>query len=236
MAGDDTGKARMPLAENTPGPDVMLGLWASWMDRMSDLGAGVWQEDRPWWQMTADDPLPDVLTGAAKQFQESLSKDPTLRSIDQVWNANPLREVVPVDWAEITRALRIVWLRSLGKPRAAQAVVDFNQDLWRSALQIWQEAGQRWLGLAGLFVGRRAVCRLAGQAVRRARVAHEPRLSHPQGGLPSRIGLAAEAVRRGRRPGRGRAAAHQLPSAPVRGRHEPDPDADVEPHRPSQGD
>ena len=29
-------------------------------------------------------------------------------------------------------------------------MVDFNQDLWRSALQIWQEAGQRWLGLAGL--------------------------------------------------------------------------------------
>ncbi|WP_420846858.1 PHA/PHB synthase family protein, partial [Microvirga tunisiensis] len=29
-------------------------------------------------------------------------------------------------------------------------MVDFNQDLWRSGLQIWQEAGQRWLGLAGL--------------------------------------------------------------------------------------
>jgi polyhydroxyalkanoate synthase len=65
-----------------------------------------------------------------------------------MWNANPLREVVPVDWAEIARALRIVWLRSLGKPKALQAVVDLNQDLWRSAVDIWQEAGQRWLGLA----------------------------------------------------------------------------------------
>ena len=36
MAGDDTGKAHRPLAENAPGPDVMLGLWASWMDRISD--------------------------------------------------------------------------------------------------------------------------------------------------------------------------------------------------------
>ena len=26
--------------------------------------------------------------------------------------------------------------------------MDFNQDLWRSALQVWQEAGQRWLGTA----------------------------------------------------------------------------------------
>jgi len=90
-----------------------------------------------------------MLTGGVKQFQENLAKDPTLRSIDQMWNANPLREVVPVDWAEITRALRIVWLRSLGKPKAALAVTDLNQDLWRSAIDVWQEAGQRWLGLAG---------------------------------------------------------------------------------------
>src|SRR5215207_712389 len=128
----------------------MLGLWASWMDRISDAAQASAGQSKPWWQMTADAPLPDVLSGGTRQLEEGLSKNPTLRSIDQVWNANPLREVVPVDWAEVTRALRIVWLRSLGKPRAAQAVVDFNQDLWRSALQIWQEAGQRWLGLAGL--------------------------------------------------------------------------------------
>ena len=123
MAGSDTGKARMQLAENTPGPDVMLGLWASWMDQMSTSVQASAEKDRSWWEMTVGNPASGLLTGAAKQFQESLSKNPTLRSIDQVWNANPLREVVPVDWAEITRALRIVWLRSLGKPRAAQAVV-----------------------------------------------------------------------------------------------------------------
>jgi polyhydroxyalkanoate synthase len=60
---------------------------------------------------------------------------------------------VPVDWAEIARALRIVWLRSLKKPGKALAVVDFNQDLWRSALEVWHEAGQRWLGLAGASSG-----------------------------------------------------------------------------------
>jgi polyhydroxyalkanoate synthase len=71
-----------------------------------------------------------------------------------MWNANPLREVVPVDWAEIARALRIVWLRSLRKPSSALAVVDLNQDLWRSALEVWHEAGQRWLGLAGSSSGK----------------------------------------------------------------------------------
>src|SRR3954463_5637302 len=148
MAGHDTGKAHRPLAENAPGLDVMLGLWASWMDRISDAARGPDGQGKPWWQITADAPLPDVLTGGARRLEEGLSKDPTLRSIDQMWNANPLREVVPVDWAEITRALRVVWLRSLRKPSTVWAVMDLNQDLWRSALDVWQEAGQRWLGIA----------------------------------------------------------------------------------------
>src|SRR3954447_26825421 len=49
-----------------------------------------------------------TLPPQVKQFEESLSKDPTLRSIEQMWNAIPLREVVPIDWAEIARALRTV--------------------------------------------------------------------------------------------------------------------------------
>ena len=147
--------------------------------------------------MTADNPLPDVLTGGVNQLQRSLSQDPTLRSIDQMWNANPLREVVPVDWAEIARALRIVWLRSLRKPSAALAVVDLNQDLWRSALHVWQEAGQRWLGMAAL-AGEGPIFRRNRQAVRCPRVAHEPCLSHPSADLPSRVGLAPAAGRCGR--------------------------------------
>src|SRR3954469_14447241 len=143
----DTNKAQMQSNANVPGPDVMLGVWASWMDRMADP-AQTAGHGKPWWQMTTDASTPDVLAGGVRQLEEGLSKDPTLRSIDQMWNANPLREVVPIDWAEIARALRTVWLRSLRKPETAKAIVDFNADLWRSALQVWHEAGQRWLGLA----------------------------------------------------------------------------------------
>ena len=181
-------------AGNAPGPDVMLGLWTSWIDQMSAPGQGPAGQGKPWWQMATDAPGPDMLTGGVKQLEEGLSNDPTLRSIDQMWNANPLRQVVPIDWAEIAGALRTVWLRSLRKPETAKAIADFNTELWRSGLQVWQEAGQRWLGLpdAAPTKGR---ARLHRQAVRRARVAHEPRLSHPQGGLPSRVGLATEGGR-----------------------------------------
>ena len=148
MAGRNTDNTQTQMGGNVPGPDVMLGLWASWMDRMSASPQASADHGKPWWEMTADNPASSMLTGGVKQLEESLSKDPTLRSIDQMWNANPLREVVPVDWAEIARALRTVWLRSLGKPGAVQAAAKLNQDLWRSALDAWQEAGQRWLGAA----------------------------------------------------------------------------------------
>ena len=125
---------------SVPGSDVMLNLWASWMDQISDSTQGSADHARPWWETIA--------AQSVRQVQESVSQDPTLRSIDQMWNANPLREVVPVDWGEIARALRTVWLHSIGKPAAAEAVVALNQNLWRAVFDVWQEAGQRWLGVA----------------------------------------------------------------------------------------
>ena len=95
MTGEDSRKSQAQPSGDVPGPDMMLGLWASWMDRISDAAQASAGQSKPWWQMTADAPLPDVLSGGTRQLEEGLSKDPTLRSIDQMWNANPLREVVP---------------------------------------------------------------------------------------------------------------------------------------------
>ena len=78
-----------------------------------------------------------------RQFGEALGNDPMLRSIDQMWNANPLRDVVPVDWAEIARALRTVWLRSMRQPvNAMSAVTELNTRLLTAATEVWNEAGK----------------------------------------------------------------------------------------------
>jgi polyhydroxyalkanoate synthase len=148
MASKDTDQAQLQSGVNVPGPDMMLGLWASWMDQLSASTHVALDHGKPWPEVAFDNPADRMLAGGVKQLQETLSKDPTLRSVDRMWNANPLREVVPIDWAEIARALRIVWLRSLAKPGAAKAMMDLNQDLWCSTLDVWQEAGQRWLGIA----------------------------------------------------------------------------------------
>src|SRR5205823_3809688 len=80
------------------------------------------------------------------------------RSIDQMWNANPLRAIVPLDWAEISRALRTLWLHSLRKPEKALAsVTELNLAFWRSAMDAWSEAGKRWWGIAGTEPSRGSV-------------------------------------------------------------------------------
>ena len=235
MAGKDRDKAQGEISSNLPGPDVMLRLWASWMDQMSAAAQAPADPSAAWWEMTTNNPAPSLIAGGVDQLQTSLSQDPTLRSIDQMWNANPLREVVPVDWAEIARALRIVWLRSLRKPSAALAVVDLNQDLWRSALEVWQEAGQRWLGIAGS-----SPAKGPSSAAADKRFAAPEWHTNPAYRTLQQVYLLAsdwlleqgdvddmdEAERR-------RITFHL---ASVRGRDEPHAHADVEPRRPSKSD
>ncbi len=134
-----------------PRPDAILGLWAAWMEQ--NLGAARdWiGSDKPWLQVGTDELAGGLLAGGMRKFQDILAKDPILRSVDMMWNANPLRQVVPIDWGEITRALRTVWMHSLRKPeKAIASVAELNLTLWRSAIDAWSEAGKQWLGLAGM--------------------------------------------------------------------------------------
>ncbi|MBY0294798.1 MAG: class I poly(R)-hydroxyalkanoic acid synthase [Methylobacterium sp.] len=123
-------------------PDQMLSLWTGWMEQMSTAPQAL---QPPVWPAA----LPPVLL-AEDALARRLAEDPLLRSIDQIWNANPLREVVPIDWAGIAWALRTVWLRSMNRSEAAASLFDFGQGVWRSLLTTWDEAGRHWLGLFGL--------------------------------------------------------------------------------------
>ncbi len=90
----------------------------------------------------------EALAAGLRQFAEALAHDPLLRSVDQLWNANPFHDVVPVDWGEIAHALRVLWLRSMRDPaKAIGATTELNLKLWSAATDVWAEAGQRWLGL-----------------------------------------------------------------------------------------
>jgi polyhydroxyalkanoate synthase subunit PhaC len=107
-------------------PDVLLGIWNTWMK------------------------------SGTEQLTEHFAHDPLLKSIEQMWNANPLHDVIPLDWAGIAWALRTVWLRSLNRPDVLPALAGLNVSVWRSTLDIWTEAGRRWWGQAGLDPGKAA--------------------------------------------------------------------------------
>jgi polyhydroxyalkanoate synthase len=145
-------EAQAPAGAGSP-PDLGLGVWTSWMKgQMGNLAApggfdaGAMQR----WLMPQDGPSADLLSGGVDRLARTLASDPMLGAIDRMWNANPLHEVIPVDWAEVTRALRTVWLRTATDPaRALPAVADLQMKLWHSAVDAWNDAAKRWWGMGG---------------------------------------------------------------------------------------
>ena len=128
---------------------MMLGIWTSWVETASKLASSQGAPGQASWQMSPDQLTGGLLQGGLRQLGDMLAKDPILRATEEALNANPLRQVIPVDWAEIARALRTVWLRQLSRPdQALASAADFNRKLWQSASDAWNEAGQRWWGLA----------------------------------------------------------------------------------------
>ena len=139
---NDGGRSDLPALAI----DALPGIWSTWMQFGFDMTQRWTSLVQPWWQ------LPDLRAGdlpsaGAKQLTEDLAHDPLLKSIEQMWNANPLHDVIPLDWAGIAWALRTVWLRSLTRPDMLPAFSELNATVWRAALDIWSEAGRRWCGL-----------------------------------------------------------------------------------------
>ena len=129
--------------------EMVSALWTTWMERYFGATQNWIDADKPWWKVTPDDITGSMLGGGVKQVNDLLAKDPLLGYVDQMWNANPMRTVVPIDWAEITRALRTVWLLSLRKPKdALSSSLDLTTSLARTTIDVWKEASQRFLGLA----------------------------------------------------------------------------------------
>lgn len=128
-------------------PDMALGLWTSWLESATRLTGGQDLSKAALWQVSPDQVTGNMLQGTLRQVNEMLAADPFLRAAEQALNANPLREVIPVDWAEIARALRTVWILSLRRPdKVIMDAIALNKRLWQTVLDNWNDAGKRWLG------------------------------------------------------------------------------------------
>jgi polyhydroxyalkanoate synthase subunit PhaC len=74
---------------------------------------------------------------------------PTAAVIDQMWQANPLQKLLPVDWEAITQALSTLSARSMADPvNATTVAAKLNMRLWQEAAETWIGTASRWWGLA----------------------------------------------------------------------------------------
>ncbi len=74
--------------------------------------------------------------------------DPILATMDRMWRANPLQDILPINWAEISRSLQTLWLREMSDPqRAMQAAAEYNARMMTATMETWTAATSRMWGL-----------------------------------------------------------------------------------------
>jgi polyhydroxyalkanoate synthase len=82
-----------------------------------------------------------------------------------LWQANPLHEVIPIDWPRVVQALQAIWLDAMADPaRALRAATDLFQRMSQATLEVWSDAVARWWGVP---TGEQEAIRRPGKGDRR---------------------------------------------------------------------
>lgn len=76
------------------------------------------------------------------------ASDPLMSAMQKLSDANPMSNIVPLDWMEISRALQTLWMREMSDPqRAMQAATDYNRRLFETNMKVWSDVASRFWGL-----------------------------------------------------------------------------------------
>ena len=135
----ERGEAAAPVAPMAP-----FDVWTQWLksnmgEVMAPPGVSV-----PWLVPAG------INTGEeAEPLPEgALRNDPMLQVVEQLWNANPLQNLLPINWVEITRALQTLWAREMSDPAAAaQRAAEYNRRFFETTMEVWSDATARFWGL-----------------------------------------------------------------------------------------
>jgi polyhydroxyalkanoate synthase len=143
-SGVNGGEADIPIPSPTPSFDPFFKMWSDWLSNSMGPMTTVPGVSLPWLAK------PGVSTGeeAEPLPKGAMANDPLLSALDKIWSANPFSNIVPLDWAEITRSLQTLWMREVSDPqRAMRAAADYNQRLFKKSVEIWTDATLRLWGV-----------------------------------------------------------------------------------------
>ncbi|MDP9455267.1 MAG: class I poly(R)-hydroxyalkanoic acid synthase [Actinomycetota bacterium] len=123
-------------------PMAPLEMWSQWFT--NNMGNATPGGSIPWLTKPGI-PTQGDFEGLPKGV---IANDPLLSALEKLWDANPMQNVLPINWLEITRALQTLWIREMSDPgRAMEAAAEFNARMWRSTFDVWQDAMSRMWGL-----------------------------------------------------------------------------------------
>ena len=125
-------------------PPMPFDLWAEWMRANMGAMSAAPGASVPWLAtpgVSTKEDGENVPSGA-------LRNDPLLSALEKLWDANPVQNVLPINWVEIGKSLQTLWQRELSDPvNAMQRVADFNARVWGAAFENWQDAANRFWGV-----------------------------------------------------------------------------------------
>ncbi|MGI8865492.1 MAG: hypothetical protein ACR2G1_02030, partial [Rubrobacteraceae bacterium] len=90
-------------------PMIPFEIWSEWMranmDAMNVVPGGAASDDSP--------------SGSESSSEAPMKNDPILSVMHKLMDANPMQNVLPIDWSGISQALQALWMREMSNPERA---------------------------------------------------------------------------------------------------------------------
>jgi polyhydroxyalkanoate synthase subunit PhaC len=74
--------------------------------------------------------------------------DPLMLLLGKPSDANPMSNIIPINWMEISQALQTLHQRQSSDPqRTKQVATDYNRRLFETTMKVWSDTASRFSGL-----------------------------------------------------------------------------------------
>ncbi len=91
---------------------------------------------------------PQGSTGEETVPEGATANDPLMSAMGKLSDANPMSNIIPLDWMEISEALQTLHERQMSDPqRAMEVTTDYNRRLFETTMKVWSDTASRFSGL-----------------------------------------------------------------------------------------